>query len=118
MLKPQEALLDESLSSTPIVRLLPFFDTYLLGYQNRDLAVPSQFGKRINAGGGMIHPTVLVDGRTVGIWNSKREKNRLTISMELFEPLASEVLAGLETEVADIARFLEMPANWHMMRSS
>jgi hypothetical protein len=53
MLKTQAALLDEPLSGATIVRLLPYFDTYLLGYQNRDLSVPPMYGKRVNAGGGM-----------------------------------------------------------------
>src|SRR5207302_9737427 len=57
MLKTRAAWLDELPASTPIVRLLPRFDTYLLGYQNRDLSVPTQYAKRINAGGGILHPT-------------------------------------------------------------
>ena len=114
MLKIRAALLDEPLSHFPIIRLLPYFDTYLLGYQNRNLCVSPLYAKRINAGGGMVHPTVLVDGRIVGIWKSKREKNQLTVNVEPFEPLMTEVLAGIETEVADIARFLEVPALLHM----
>jgi hypothetical protein len=62
----------------------------------------------------MVHPAVLVNGRIVGIWKSKREKNHLKVNVDPFEPLMSEVLAGIETEVADIARFLGVPAILHM----
>jgi hypothetical protein len=72
------------------------------------------YGKRVNAGGGMVHPTVLIDGRIVGIWKSKREKNQLVVNVEPFEPLMADVMEGLETEVADIGRFLEVPARLHM----
>jgi hypothetical protein len=106
MLKSQAARLDELPAATPIVRLLPRFDIYLLGYQKRDLAVPSQYAKRINAGGGIVHPTVLVDGRIVGTWKSKREKNHLVVMVEPFEQLAPEINEGLEAEIEDIARFL------------
>ena len=106
MLKTQAWRLDELPPPTPIVRLLPRFDIYLLGYQKRDLAVSSQYAKRINAGGGIIHPTVLVDGRIVGIWKSKREKNHLVVMVEPFERLAPEIDEGLEAEVEDIGRFL------------
>jgi winged helix DNA-binding protein len=106
ILKTQAAGLDELANLTPIVRLLPRFDIYLLGYQKRDLAVPSQFAKRINAGGGIVHPTVLVDGRTVGIWKSKREKHHLVVMVEPFEQLAAEIDEELEAEVEDIGRFL------------
>ena len=118
MLKTYEEWLDELPSATPIVRLLPRFDIYLLGYQKRDLAVPSQFAKRINAGGGIVHPTVLVDGRAVGTWKSKREKNHLVVMVEPFEHFAPEINAGLEMEVADIARFLGVNARLQVITSS
>ena len=106
ILKTHEEWLDELPADIPIVRLLPRFDIYLLGYQRRDLAVPSQYAKRINAGGGIVHPTVLFDGRTVGTWKSKREKNHLVVMVEPFERLAPEIYDGLEAEIEDIARFL------------
>jgi hypothetical protein len=106
MLKAHAPLLDELPSDTPIVRLLPRFDIYLLGYRTRGLAVQPQYAKRINAGGGIIHPTVLVDGRVVGTWKSKREKSQLVVMVEPFEQLTPEVYAGLEAEVTDLGRFL------------
>ncbi len=108
MLKTCAAWLDEPPAHAPIVRLLPRFDTYLLGYQNRDLAVPLQYAKRINAGGGILHPTLLVDGRAAGTWKSKPRKNHLDVIVEPFDHLAPKVHAGLEAEVADLARFLEV----------
>jgi hypothetical protein len=110
MLKTCAARLDEPPAPAPIVRLLPRFDVYLLGYQNRDLAVPRQYAKRINAGGGILHPTVLVDGRAVGIWKSRRKKNELEVLLEPFEQLTSQVYQRLEAEVTDFARFLEVQA--------
>jgi len=110
MLKTHATRLDEPLAQTPIVRLLPRFDIYLLGYKDRDLSVPLQYAKRINAGGGLIHPTVLVNGRAVGTWKSKREKHHLNVLVEPFNPLTSEMLPGIEEEVADIARFLGVQA--------
>ena len=106
MLKTQASRLDGLPPLTQIVRLLPRFDIYLLGYQKRDLAVPSQYAKRINAGGGIVHPTVLVDGRIVGTWKSKREKNHFVMMVEPFERLAPEIDEGLQAEVEDIGRFL------------
>ena len=111
ILKTRAAWLDElpapNTTLAPIVRLLPRFDTYLLGYKKRDLSVPLQHAKRVNAGGGMIHATVMVDGRIVGTWKSSIHKqNQLDIVVEPFDQRASEVQAALEAEVADLARFL------------
>ncbi|HJT55082.1 MAG TPA: winged helix DNA-binding domain-containing protein [Ktedonobacteraceae bacterium] len=118
MLKTQETLLAELPAQAPIVRLLPYFDTYLLGYQNRDLVVPTQYAKRVNAGGGMVHPTLLVDGRVVGTWKNKREKGGLAVSVEAFESFMHDIMGGLEMEVADIARFLGMEAILHVAQVS
>jgi len=117
MLKTCAAWLDELPVHTPIVRLLPRFDSYLLGYQKRDLVVQPQYAKRINAGGGIIHPTVLVDGRVVGMWKSKREKNQLGVVVEPFDELVSELYEALEAEVTDLARFLGMPTTLHVLTS-
>ena len=118
MLKTDAARLDEQPASTPIVHLLPSFDTYLLGYQKRDLVVPFQYAKRINAGGGLLRPTLLVDSRAVGTWKSKRLKNSLEVQVEPFHHLASEVYAGVEAEVSDLARFLETPTVLRVMTPS
>lgn len=97
-------------ATVPVVRLLPSFDIYLLGYQKRDLTVLQQYARHINAGGGILHPTLLVDGRAVGIWKSERKKDHLEVQVEPFERLAPRVYPGLEAEVADLARFLGMAA--------
>jgi hypothetical protein len=117
MLKMCAAWLDEPPAHAPVVRLLPGFDIYLLGYQNRDLAVPHQHAKRINAGGGILHPALLVDGRVLGTWKSKRKKNRLDVVVEPFDQLAPEVHQGLEAEVTDLARFLGVQATLHVTTS-
>lgn len=112
MLKERAAELDQLAAQTPIVRLLPRFDIYLLGYQKRDLAVPPQHAKRINAGGGMIHPTVMVDGRIIGTWKSARKRGQLDVVVEPFDP---QVYSGLDAEISDLARFLEMPCTLHVV---
>jgi uncharacterized protein YcaQ len=114
MLKTRAAWLDEPPTPDQVVCLLPGFDIYLLGYQNRDLAVPRQHAKRLNAGGGILHPRLLVDGRAVGTWKSQRKKNHLDVIVEPFDQLAPEVYPGLEAEVTDLARFLEVQASLHV----
>lgn len=111
MPKTHMAWLDEPTVSAPIVHLLPSFDIYLLGYRDRSLMVPQQHVKRINAGGGILHPTLLVNGQVVGTWKGQRKKNDMDVLIEPFEQLAPEVYPGLEAEVVDLGRFLEMQAS-------
>ncbi|MDX6652736.1 MAG: hypothetical protein QOJ38_1517 [Solirubrobacterales bacterium] len=91
--------------SRKIVRLLPAFDTYLLGYSSRNSAVEPGEGRQIFRGGGVLRPTICVDGRLVGMWGSKRSGSRLRVSLEPFSEFDEKLLPEIEAEVADIGRF-------------
>ncbi len=110
MLKTQISWLDELPAHSPSVRLLPAYDTYLLGYANRDLISAPQHAKRINSGGGAIRPTLLVDGFVQGTWSTKWHKDHLEVAIEPFSSLAPDTRPGLEAEIEDVARFLGVRA--------
>ena len=90
---------------SPVVRLLSAFDTYLMGYASRAHAVDRTGEGRILPGGGVLRPSVCVDGRLVGVWSNKRSGKRLQISVEPFEPLPDDVMEVLAQEARDIGRF-------------
>ncbi len=100
------------------IRLLGFFDTYLLGYRGRGLAVGAEHLSRVNAGGGMIRPVVTIDGLAVATWSWTRLSGGrgLEIAVEPFAGMegalapswAREAMAG---EVGDIGRFLGVEAS-------
>jgi hypothetical protein len=81
----------------PVVRLLPAFDTYLLGYRSRDLAVPAEHARQVWPGGGIVRPTAIANGLALGTW--KRTGVRVTL-----EPFCEPIDA--EEEIADVERFL------------
>jgi hypothetical protein len=89
---------DEAEPDPPDIRLLPAFDTYLLGYRTRDFIVPPPHARQIWPGGGIVRPTVVANGRALGTW--RRAGSRVEI--ERFPGAAIE--AG--DEVADVRRFL------------
>ena len=96
-------------SATPQVRLLPAFDAYLLGYRRRDLAAPPALQRRLQRGGGWLHPAVVVNGRAVAAWSLRKSGDRGLLQVEPFESITRAVRAGIEAEVADIRRFLDLP---------
>jgi hypothetical protein len=102
----EETILQAPGDLTPAVRLLPAFDTYLLGYRARDLTVPRELARRVNAGGGMIKPVVLVDGQAAGTWRIQRTRGRIDIVVEVFADLPAGIRAALEDERERITRFL------------
>lgn len=83
------------------VSLLGHFDPYLLGYASRDLVLDPRHARSIQAGGGFVAAAVLVDGRVAGTW--RRGDGEW---LQPFEPLGEDVLAALDRERADVARFL------------
>ncbi|MFF6983657.1 winged helix DNA-binding domain-containing protein [Streptomyces sp. NPDC008343] len=88
------------------VRLLPGYDNYLLAYRGRELSVPAEHERRVWPGGGVIRPTVVVDGWAVGTWSGGRRGGAPVV--EPFHgsgPFDDATAAGIARESADIARF-------------
>lgn len=111
MLTGQTHWLDEPALTSPVIRLLPRFDTYLLGYSNRELIIAAEFARYLNRGGGIIHPALLIDGRVQGLWETQRRKQRLDITVQPFEKLDPSYLAEIRQEVSDLGRFLGIEAS-------
>jgi hypothetical protein len=74
----------------PLVRLLGAYDNCLLGYRDRGLMLDQRYAKRINAGGGVVRPALVVDGRVLGRW--RRDGGRVVV--EPFEPVPEELWAA------------------------
>ena len=96
----------------PAIKMLGAFDPYLLGYRTRDLGVGAELLRRVHPGGGIIRPTILVDGRAIATWTRKRSGRKLSIAVSPFEALSDEVRVGIDEEVGDIGRFLGLAAAW------
>jgi len=95
-------------SGPPVMRLLGAYDTYLLGYRDRTPALNAAHAKRIQAGGGVIHPSVCVDGRIVGRWRLERKRTARVVA-EPFESTLDALREQLQAEAADVGRFLGVP---------
>jgi hypothetical protein len=111
LLRRQRKGLKGDVAGDANVRLLPRYDTYLLGYRDRDLAVPPAFAKRVHPGGGILHAVVLVDGLAAGIWKTERTKAKLEVVIEPFERLEDGIISKLQAQVQDLARFLGTEAH-------
>ncbi len=85
------------------VRLLPAFDSMLLGYADRGVLVPATHARLVNAGGGMIRPTLLTDRGVIGTWSLERRRE---VTVAPFGRVPSDIRPALERERADVARFL------------
>lgn len=85
-------------------RLLGGFDTFLMGYRNRDLGLDPAHAPRLNAGGGWVHPAVVRGGRLVGRWRLHPDGR---LAVELFGARRREARQALSAEADDVGRFLD-----------
>ena len=95
---------------SPVVRLLGAFDNYNLGYVDRGFALEPQHEKRVVPGGGIVRPAIVVDGRLVGTWSSKRSGDRLAVTVEPFATLEPEIEEAIAAEIDDLGRFEALSA--------
>jgi hypothetical protein len=101
----------EGLAPRGLVRLLPAFDEYLLGWRERDIVASAEQWSRVNRGGGWLHPVALHDGRIVATWRMERSSKTLSIEIKPFDRLPAAVMRGVATEAAGVATFLSSSAN-------
>ncbi len=110
MLKQQQAFMNQSKSNEPVVRLLPAFDTYALGYADRDDLVLPEHRHEVYHGGQTV-PIVLVDGLAAGVWRYDRQGKRLNITLRAFDGFSKQVEHGIAEEADDIGRFWDTPVS-------
>ena len=110
-------------SNAPLVvasltaHLLPPFDEYLIAYRDRSRVIDPKHAKRVNAGGGMLGPCIVLGGRVIGTWRRVLGRRTVAIELDPFEtPTRAESRAmaeashrygaflGLETRIATKAR--------------
>ncbi len=92
-----------------VLRLLPAFDSYLMGYRGRDAFLDP--ARRFDvAQGGILYPTIVVDGVIVGTWRLDRTGRRKTQAFGLrahfFADPPTWQRNALAEEAADVGRFL------------
>jgi Winged helix DNA-binding domain len=76
----------KSATSTNI-HLLPWFDEFLVAYKDRSAALSLANTKQVNAGGGMLNPTIVGKGQVVGTWKSILKKDMAILRLTIFRSL-------------------------------
>ena len=86
--------------------LLPAFDEFLIGYQRRDDVLDPAHVKRINAGGGLLAPVLVQEGRVVGIWRRTLATKSVTVGFDWFTKPTTPQLRAMQREAERYATFL------------
>lgn len=90
--------------------LLPAFDEYLVGYKDRSAVLDPSYAKRAQPGGGMLSPTVVLDGQVVGSWKRTIRKDKIGIAAVSFTPWSPAAEHAFAAAAERYGRFVGMPA--------
>jgi len=88
------------------VKLLPYFDTFLLGHKTRDHLATAEHRPHIYRPQGWIASVVLVNGQAAGIWEYQRKGKLLEVKVTLWEPALDEISTKIQAQVSEVADFL------------
>ena len=91
------------------VRLLPFFDSFLLGHKSHRNIVGPDEHLRVYRPQGWVSPVLLVGGRAAGVWSHVRRNRALDVQVRPFTSLPANVLSRIREEAEDLGRFLGTP---------
>ncbi|HEX6626626.1 MAG TPA: winged helix DNA-binding domain-containing protein, partial [Gemmatimonadaceae bacterium] len=94
-------------SRTPIARLLPTYDEYLVGYADRRAAhtkvSPSEVGEAFDFLGSNV---MTIDGQIVGRWKREIIKDSVDVSLQPLTSLTDGDRAAIVREIAKFKRFV------------
>ncbi|MBI4430029.1 MAG: AlkZ family DNA glycosylase [Ignavibacteriales bacterium] len=88
------------------IRLLPSFDSFLLGHAQKDHLVDGRNYKRVYRNQGWISPVVLQGGRIIGVWSMEIEEKHSFVCIALFQGSGKDLQSGIEGEVNRLRRFI------------
>ena len=87
-------------------RLLPYFDPYTVAIsRHARYLFPEEHRPKVYRPQGWISPVVLVDGRIVGVWDSKKGKAATEVVIRPFQPLGGIEKAAVEEAAARLEPF-------------
>jgi hypothetical protein len=80
------------------VHLLPAFDEYIIAYRDRSAVVPATHADKVFTKNGIFRPTILVNGKVVGIWRSPLGPGRKA-EFDFFAPPSKNIVAQVSKAV-------------------
>jgi hypothetical protein len=90
------------------IRLLPYFDAYVVACQPRELLFPGRAAGRALSPSGQAgtFPVLLIDGTAGGVWHQRRSGRKLDITVEPLGRLAASQRRELDGQVERLGEFL------------
>jgi hypothetical protein len=94
------------------IRLLPYFDAYVVAGQPRERLYPGAAATRALTPAGQAgnYPVLLVDGVVGGVWHQRRSGRRLAITVEPLRELTAPQRRQLDDEISLVGAVMQATA--------
>jgi hypothetical protein len=96
--------------------LVPAFDEYLVAYRDRSAVLDAKFAIRLNAGGGMLNPCVVLDGIVVGQWKRTLARTTVTVAITPFRALSPADVGAITRAAEHYAAFHQRALTLDLMK--
>jgi len=93
-----------------IVHVLPGFDEYILGYQDRRSALSGLAAERIIVRNGVFRPAIVADGRAIGTWRPGNGTRPSSVA-EVFSPFDAETSRAVRAALDEHDLFVGRPVS-------
>jgi hypothetical protein len=105
---PAFAVDDDGETGVSPLRLLPYFDAYLIGCFPRTTLFPRRAAERALSGGqaGTV-PVLLIDGLVAGVWQTQRSGRKIAVTVEPFTDLTAGQRDMVQAECVRVGEALE-----------
>lgn len=86
--------------------LLPAFDEFLISYKDRTASVITEHESKAFSKNGIFWPTILINGKVLGTWKRQIKKDKLSITIKLFDSKTKLKKTLLQKEAIKLGNFL------------
>jgi hypothetical protein len=88
------------------VFLLPAYDEFLISYRDRTSSLSALHNKKTISVNGIFFPILVINGQVSGLWQRTINKNKLIITINLFEKKGKTIVTQIEKKASAYAKFL------------
>lgn len=106
LLRDELPALTNAWLESPTVRLLPFFDSFMLGHKSHRAIVGQAEHKLVYREAGWVSPVLLVDGKAAGVWSHRKKGELLQVDVSPFARISPHIRSMVREEADELGQFL------------
>lgn len=101
---------DDPMTRKNSVHLLPAYDEFLISYRDRSSSLSKVYNKKTVSDNGIFYPLIVINGQVAGTWKRIIQKNKVIVSVDLFQPTDKTTINKITKKVIVFGQFLGMDA--------